>query len=75
VQLVFRRAASVLIRAPAGSVITAHLHLSPSSRINSPPHQFATDASGTAYLDVSLVGAAPVLDLPSGGAVICAVNP
>jgi hypothetical protein len=73
VRLVFAGPASVSIRALAGSVITAHLHLSQSSRIESPPHQVTIDASDTVYLVVSLPGAAPVVDLPAGGAVLCGV--
>ena len=75
VQLIFTRAASVPIRARAGSVITVRLRLTPSSGIESPPHQFAVDDSGTVYLDVSLAGAAAVVELPRAGAVLCAVNP
>ncbi len=66
VQLVFRLPASVSVHAPPGSVVTVHLFASPSSRIESPPHQATVDASGTVYLVVSLPGAAPLIDLPSG---------
>ncbi|MDQ6847702.1 MAG: hypothetical protein M3019_09010 [Candidatus Dormibacteraeota bacterium] len=66
VQLVFRGPASVSVHAPAGSVVTVHLFASPSSRIESPPHQATVDASGTVYLVVSLPGAAPLIDLPAG---------
>lgn len=74
VQLVFGRSASVLIHAPPGSVITAHLRLSVSSTVDAPPHPFAVDATGTLYVDVSLAGAAPILDLPPAGAVLCGVS-
>jgi hypothetical protein len=74
VELVFTHPASVQIRAPAGSVVTAHLRVAPASRIESPPHQLVEDATGSAYLEVSLAGAATVLDLPHGGAVLCGVT-
>jgi hypothetical protein len=75
VQLVFSRAAAVLIHVSAGSVITAHLRASPSSRIDSFPHQYIADPAGDLYLDVALAGAAPVLDLPPAGAVLCGISP
>jgi len=70
VQLLFTGPASVSVHAPAGSVITVHLYPSPSSRIESPPHQATVDASRTVYLVLSLP-AAPIVDLPPGGAMLC----
>lgn len=73
VRLVFSSPGSVAIHALAGSVVTAHLYLSASSRIESPPHAATIDASGTVYLVESLPGVAPVVDLPATGAQVCGV--
>ncbi len=73
VRLLFSSPGSVSIHGPAGSVVTAHLYLSGSSRIESPPHAATIDASGTVYLISSLPGAAPVIDLPASGAQLCGV--
>jgi hypothetical protein len=75
VRLVFAGAASVTIHAPAGSVITVHLYSSPSSHIESPPHQATVDASGTVFLDVAVPGTAPLVDLPAGAVTLCGVVP
>jgi hypothetical protein len=75
VELVFARAASVLIRAPVGSAVSARLRMSPSSPAESPPHPLVVDGSGTVSLNVSLAGAAAIVDLPPAGAVLCAVGP
>ncbi len=72
VQLFFPRAGSVLIRAPAGSVVSARLVVPQFSRIESLRQQFTVDTSGVVYLDVSAPGAAAVVDLPPAGAVLCA---
>ncbi len=75
VQLVFTAPASVSIHAAPGSEVRAHLYSSATARIESPLHQATVDASGTLYLDVSLPGAAPLIDLPRGGATLCGVIP
>ena len=70
----FTRAASVVIRAPAGTAITVSLRLTPSARSESPAQHVATGASGTISLSVSLAGAAAVVDVPPSGAVFCGVD-
>jgi hypothetical protein len=67
----FTRAASVVIRAPAGTAITASLRLTPSAQNQSPAQHVATGASGTISLNVSLAGAAAVVDVPPSGAEFC----
>lgn len=73
VMLDFTRAASVVIRAPAGRAITVELRLTPSASDESPAQHVATGASGTISLNVSLAGAAAVVDVPPSGAVFCGV--
>jgi hypothetical protein len=70
----FATGASVLIRVPAGSPVTASVSVPLSGATTSLPHQVPVGASGSAYLDISAPGARVVVQLPQGGGVICGVS-
>jgi hypothetical protein len=75
VQAVYTQPASISIHAGAHSSITVRLFAASFPTIGSGARTFTLDGSGNLYLDVSLIGAVAVVQLPPGGATICGVTP